>query len=135
VAEVRALLLDCSQSVDTNPQWIQYQKRMDDMALQYQRARQQGRMQALGQQVQQFQARMQGMRNQVSAFQRGQNAQAAQVNEWSNMLTGVTPTTDPLTGTSRTVWTGPRSSNWTNGRGDVRNSDLAPGGGWRQLRQ
>ena len=135
VAETRAILLHGSQSFALAAQWIQYQRRMDDMGLQYQIARQQGRRQALAQQVQEFQAQMQSMRNQVSAFERRQDAQASQVASWGNVLTGVTPTIDPLTGASHQVWTGAKSGYWINGRGETVNSDVSPGAGWRQLQQ
>jgi hypothetical protein len=73
------------------------------------------------------------MQNQVNAFESRQAAQAAQVQSFTNVLNGVTPTTDPLTGEQRDVWTGPRSNYWVNGTGQVVNSTDAPAAGWRQL--
>ena len=98
-----------------------------------QRIRQQGRLADLQAQVQQSAAKMQAMQNQVNAFERRQNAQAAQVESFSNVLNGITPTTDPLTGENRQVWTGPKSNYWVNGLGQVVNSTNAPAAGWRQL--
>jgi hypothetical protein len=134
LALARTVLLHLAQTFKLSPDWLNYQKQMDAYALQYQQARQQQRMAQLAQQVQQFQAQMQAMRNQVSAFENQQAAQAAQVQGFDNALVGVTPTIDPLTGQSQTVWTGPQSGYWTDGRGDVVNSATAPpGGGWHQL--
>ncbi len=130
---VRGILIHCVQSFHPNPEWLEYQKRMDTEGLQYQRVRQQGRMANLQLQMQQFSAKMQAMQNQVNAFERSQNAQAAQVEGFTNILNGVTPTTDPLTGENRLVWTGPKDNYWVNGTGQVVNSHDAPAAGWRQL--
>lgn len=105
---------------------------MDQQALDYQRARQQGRLRQLSQQVAEFEMKMQSMKNQVSSFERQQSRQAAQVESFGNILTGITPTTDPL-GNPRDVWTGPKNGYWTNGTGQVINSDTSPGAGWQQL--
>jgi hypothetical protein len=132
-ALVHRILPHCDRTMQWSPEWIRMQKKMDADALEYQRARQRQRMADLSRQVQQFEAKMQGMRNQVQAFQRQQSAQAAQVEGFTNVLAGVTPTTDPLTGENRKVNIGPKSGYWTNGLGDVRNSNSSPGPGWRQL--
>jgi hypothetical protein len=130
----RTILLHLAQTFKLSPDWLNYQKQMDAYALQYQQARQQQRMAQLAQQVQQFDAQMQAMRNQVSAFENQQAAQASQVQSFDNALVGVTPTYDPLTGQSQTVWTGSQSGYWTDGSGNVVNSAIAPpGGGWHQL--
>ena len=133
VALARSVLLHCVQSFQLRQEWIEYQKKLDAEGLQYQRVRQQQRLAALGQQIQQFEAQMQAMRDQVSAFERRQNAQAAQVESFTQALRGVTPTIDPLTGEAREVWTGPKSEYWTNGVGDVVNSNSQPSPGWHQL--
>lgn len=133
IAVVRSILTHCVQSFRLNPEWLEYQKRMDAEGLQYQRVRQQGRITDLQNQVQQFAAKMQAMQNQVNAFERRQNAQAAQVEGFTNALVGITPTTDPLTGENRQVWTGPKNNYWVNGTGQVVNSTTAPAPGWRQL--
>ena len=127
------ILLHESQSFQIAPAWKDYQKNMDDQGLQYQRARQQQRLNALAQQVQQFEAKMQAMRDQVNSFERRQNAQAAQVESFDKTLVGVTSTTDPLDGTKRDVWTGTKSGYWINGNGTVVNSTDSPGPGWRPL--
>jgi hypothetical protein len=133
IAAVRSVLTHCVQSFHLSPEWLEYQKRMDAEGLQYQRVRQQGRINDLQNQMQQFAAKMQAMQNQVNAFERHQNAQAAQVEGFTNALVGITPTTDPLTGENRQVWTGPKSNYWVNGTGQVVNSNSAPAAGWRQL--
>jgi hypothetical protein len=132
-AEARTIALHCAHSLVISPAWLEYQKRMDAEGLQYQRMRQQGRLQALQAQVQQFEARMQAMQNQVNAFEQHQAAQAAQVESFTNVLNGITPTTDPLTGEQRDLWTGPKANYWVNGLGQVVNSTDAPAAGWRQL--
>ena len=129
----RTILLHESQSLQITPAWKDYQKNMDDQGLQYQRARQQQRLNALAQQVQQFEAKMQAMRDQVNSFERRQNAQAAQVESFDKTLVGVTSTTDPLDGSKRDVWTGTKSHYWINGNGTVVNSTDSPGPGWRPL--
>ncbi len=133
VSLVREVLMHGSQTFQLNPSWIEYQKKMDADGLQYQIARQRHRIQVLGQQVQQFEARMQSMWNQVSAFEHQQNAQAGQVASFGNVLTGITPTVDPLNGETRDVWTGPRSGYWKDGQGTVVNSDISPGAGFHPL--
>ena len=133
VAAARTLALHCARSLEISPAWIEYQKRMDAEGLQYQRMRQQGRIRDLEAQVQQFEARMQAMQRQVNAFEQHQAAQAAQVESFTNALNGITPTTDPLTGERREVWSGPNANYWVNGLGQVVNSNSAPAAGWRQL--
>jgi hypothetical protein len=133
VAAARSIIERCAKSFKLADQWIQYQKKMDQDALVYQRARQQARRRQLSQQVAQFEMKMQTMKNQVNAFENRQTAQSAQVENWGNILTGITPTTDPL-GNPRNVWTGPKSGYWTDGKGQVINSDSAPGPGWQPLK-
>jgi hypothetical protein len=133
VSVARLVLEHCARTFKLNPAWIEHQKQLDEYAVQYQRARQQQRMQALAQQVQQFESRMQAMRDQVAGFERHQEAQAAQVDGFSQALRGVTPTIDPFTGQAKEVWTGPKGSYWTNGAGAVVNSTNAPAAGWKQM--
>jgi hypothetical protein len=132
VSVARDVLERVSRSFQLSPEWMQYQKRMDQEALAYQRQRQQGRLRELSQQVAQFEMKMQSMKNQVNAFESQQARQAAQVERVGNILTGITPTTDPY-GNRRDVWTGSKSGYWTDGLGRVVNSDLSPGAGWQQL--
>jgi hypothetical protein len=133
VGTARNVLRHAAQSLHVNPEWLEYQKRMDAAGLEYQRMRQQKRLRELQAQVQQFESQMHAVQKQVSAFERHQAASAAQVEGFTNALIGVTPTTDPLTGENRTVWTGPHSNYWVNGVGQVVNSTNAPAPGWRQL--
>jgi len=130
VAIARAVLLHCAQTFKLSPAWIEKQKQMDAYAMQYQRARQQQRMQALAQQVQQFEQKMQAMRDQVSSFERHQAAFQSQVDGFDQALRGVTPTIDPFTGQAKEVWTGQSPNYWENGKGDVVNSVNAPVGNW-----
>lgn len=131
VSVARAVLLHCAQTFKISPAWMEKQKQMDAFALQYQRARQQQRVQALAQQVQQFEAQMQAMRNQVASFESHQAAFSKQVDGFSQALRGVTPTIDPFTGEAKEVWTGSQSNYWTNGTSVV-NSVNGPAG-WRQM--
>jgi hypothetical protein len=134
VAEARAVLLHIAQTFKLSSQWMQQQKELDAFAIEYQRARQQRRVQEQTQQVRQFEAKMQTMRNQVVAFERHQTAQASQTDGFLQALRGVTPTSGPFNGEGREVWTGTRCTYWTNGSGAVVNTDLAPGGGgWHQM--
>jgi hypothetical protein len=132
IALARAILAHCSQSFQISPDWKQYQKRLDQEALAYQRQRQQNRMRELSRQVAEFEAKMQGMQNQVAAFERGQAAQADQVRRFGDTLTGITPTVDPY-GNTHNVWTGSKSGYWINGQGQTVNSDVSPGAGWQPL--
>ncbi len=134
VAEARAILLHIAQTFKLSSQWMQQQKQLDDFAIQYQRARQLKCPKALTAQMRQFEAQMLTMRNQLAAFERGQAGQAAQTNGFSQVLRGMSPTSDPFNGEARKVWTGTRCTYWTNGSGAVVNTDLAPGGGgWHQM--
>lgn len=132
-ALARNVLRHAALSFHVNPEWLAYQKRMDAAGLEYQRMRQQRRMNELQAQVQQFESQMRAMQSQVNAFERHQAANAAQVEGFTNALVGVTPTTDPLTGENRTVWTGTKNNYWVNGVGQVVNATNAPAPGWRQL--
>jgi hypothetical protein len=129
----RSILHRMAGSFQLAPAWIEHQKQMDTEGFEYQQMRQQGRMQAIQEQVRQFEAQMQTMQNQVNAFERHQVAQGDQVRDFTNALNGVTPTTDPLTGEQRDVWTGTKANYWVNGLGRVVNSTDAPAAGWRQL--
>jgi hypothetical protein len=133
VSLVQDIIVRAAKSFHLNPEWVEYQKRMDAEGLQYQRARQQQRMNEFQAQVRQFESRMRAMQSQVNAFERRQQAQASQVEGFTDVLNGLTPTTDPLTGENRKVWTGPKSNYWENGLGQVVNSTNSPGPGWRQL--
>jgi hypothetical protein len=132
VALARSILLRATQSFRLSNRWMEYQKRMEQEADAYQRARQANRRRELSRQVAEFEVRMQSMRNQVSAFEHQQGRQAEQVQSFGNILTGLTPTTDPY-GNHRDVWTGPKNAYWIDGQGRTVNSDTAPGPGWQAL--
>lgn len=132
MAQVRSIVEHLTGTMQLSPEWVARQNQMDQDALVYQEQRQQQRRRMLSQQVAQFEVRMQGMQSQVAAFEAGQARQAAQVASVGNTLTGVTPTTDPL-GNPHTVFTGPKSGYWINGRGETMNSDASPGAGWQRL--
>ena len=123
----------CVRSFRLNPQWLGHQQQMDNYALEYQRQRQAGRVRQIQMQVAQFEQSMKAMQQQVASFERGQQRSAAQSEEWGNILTGITPTVDPL-GNRREVWTGTKSRYFENGNGTVINSDVVPpGGGWVEM--
>ncbi len=132
VGLARSILEQGTRSFKLDDAWIAYQKRMDAEALLYQQQRQRDRRRMISQQVAQFEASMQAMQGQVAAFERGQARQAKQVETWGNILTGITPTTDPY-GNTHDVWTGSKSGYWMDGRGNYINSDLSPGPGWVKL--
>lgn len=132
VAAARAILFRATASFTLDPQWVQRQKQEDAYGMQYQRARQQQRIELLGQQVRQFEQRMQGMRDQVSAFERGQAQRQAQFEQFDQALRGVTPTVDPF-GNEREVWSGPYANYYRNGLGVILNSPSNPGGDWVRL--
>jgi len=128
------MMQHCVRSFRLNPQWLERQNKMDAQALDYQRQRQAGRVRQIQMQVAQFEQSMKAMQQQVASFERGQQRSAAQSEEWGNILTGITPTVDPL-GNRREVWTGTHSRYFENGRGAVINSDVVPpGGGWTELK-
>ncbi len=133
VAETREIILHSSKSFQLSPDWVQKQNQLDKDALVYQRRRQQARMQALSAQVAQFETQMQGMRNQVAAFERGQAQRQSQFQQWDNIISGITPTTDPY-GNTINVFNGPKSRYWYNpATGEERNADVSPGPGWEPL--
>lgn len=129
----RSIVSHSAQTFRLSQQWMAYQQQMDAEGLQYQRIRQQHRRDQLAQQVQQFESRMKGMQAQVNAFERHQAAFQGQVDQFSNALNGVTPTTDPLTGENRTVWTGTQDHYWANGLGQVVNSHDMPSSAYHEI--
>ena len=129
----RSVAQHSSQTFRLSQQWMAYQQQMDAQGMQYQRVRQQHRRDELAQQVQQLEARMSAMQNQVNAFERHQAAFQGQVDQFSNALNGLTPTTDPLTGENRTVWTGTQDHFWANGLGQVVNSHDKPSSSYYEI--
>jgi hypothetical protein len=132
-ALARNIAFKMASSFQLNPEWIEHQKQMDAQGMEYQRMRQQQRIYDIQQQVRQFEAQMQAMQNQVNAFERHQAAEAGQFQQFDNALVGVTPTTDPLTGEHRDVWTGTKANYWVNGQGTVVNSNDMPAPGFYEL--
>lgn len=135
VSSARDILRHCAQSFHITPEWLQYKARMDAEGLEYQRQRQAGRMRQLQQQQQEFEARMQAMKNQANAFEQHMSQERSQFQQMDDVINGVTPTTDPLTGETRKVWTGTQSNYWVNGLGQVvnSNSNPAPNQNWHEL--
>ena len=133
VALTRSIVLHSTKSFQLSPEWIQKQNQLDQEALVYQRQRQQNRMAVFNAQVAQLEEKMQGMRNQVAAFERGQAQRQSQFQAVDNVISGITPTTDPY-GNTVNVFNGPKSHYWYNpGTGQQKNSDNSPGPGWEPL--
>jgi len=130
---VRSIVQHATQSFQLNPQWIVYQKNMDAQGMAYQQLRQQQRRDQINAQIRQFESQMHAMQDQVNAFERRQDAQAAQVTSFTNTLTGIQPTTDPL-GNEHDVWMGTKSNYWMDGNGRYLNSTDSPGPGWTLLK-
>ena len=130
VALARDITIRAINSFQLSPEWIQKQNQLDQEALDYQRQRQQARMQAISLQMAQFEMRMQAMRNQVASFERGQAQRQSQFQAFDNVISGITPTTDPY-GNTVNVFNGPKSNYYRNpGTGEIRNADRSPGAGW-----
>jgi hypothetical protein len=113
-----------------NPQWKEYQDRMTQVGLAQIRAN-------FGQFMQQMQAydraRTAAMNQQVAGFEARQNAQAHQVSEWGEILTGVQTVRDPQTGNQFQVFSGPKANYYMNGTGVKINSNISPGPDFHQL--
>jgi hypothetical protein len=131
-ALARTIMLRMTESYHEQPGWVAQQKQYDAEAVEYQRRRQQGRMQVIKQQVAQFETNMQAMQNQVNTFERGQATRQKQVDGFLNILNGITPTVDPY-GNPHNVNTGPKANYWINGAGQTVNSTSSPGAGWQPL--
>jgi hypothetical protein len=133
-ALANVVLQHTAQTFRLRPQWLEHQKQVEAEGLEYQRQRQARRRRDMSMETARFEVRMQATQNQVNAFEHRQAEQADQAASWGNLLTGITPTVDPL-GNPRNVWTGPKNGYWTNGAGNVVNSDTPPpGGGWQPLK-
>ena len=130
-AEARSTLTRMAASLKLSDQWRTRQKQYDQEAIVYQQQRQQQRRREISLAVAQAEMKMQGLRDQVTRFEAGQAGQAKQVEDVGNILTGITPTTDPL-GDRVDVFTGTKSNYYTDGRGHYLNANEAPAG-WTQL--
>lgn len=113
-----------------NPQWKDYQARMTQAGLT-------NIMQNFNTFMQQMRAfdqqRRAAMNQQVAGFEARQTAQAAQVSQWGDILTGVTNISDPQTGEKFQVFSGPKSNYYRNGQGLTINSNISPGAGFYQV--
>ena len=113
-----------------NPQWKDYQARMTQMGLNQITAN----FNQFMQQMRAFhQQREAAMNQQVAGFEARQNAQAAQVSSFGDILTGVTNVTDPQTGEQFQVFSGPKANYYRNGTGITINSNISPGPGFYQV--
>ncbi len=120
LSTARAILLHMAQTFKINPAWVNYQTQMDTLGGQYMVARTQAKMAQLTAQVQQFEQKMQ--------------QEQAQFDSWDNIISGITPTIDPLTGQAYNVWSGAGGQYWVDSQGNVVNSNSMPsGGGYTQL--
>lgn len=109
---------------EVNPQWKQYQAQLTQAGLNVIM----GQFQDFMRQMQQFhQQREAAMNQQVSQYYAHQNAQASQVSNFCDTLTGLTNVRDPQTGNQFQVFSGPKSNYYRNGLGVTVNSTLSPG--------
>lgn len=111
----QAILLHMAQTFKLNPAWITYQNQMNVLGGQYMVALTQQKMAQLSAQVQQFEQKM--------------SQEQAQFDTWDTIISGFTPTIDPLTGQARDVPTGAAGEYWVDSSGNVVNSDTMPSGG------
>ena len=115
---------------EKNPQWVAYQNKLTQVGLQSVMSN----FQNFVQQMQSFdQARRSSMNAQVAGFESRTGAQAAQVSSFGDTLTGLQNATDPMTGDSFQVWTGPKSGYFKDASGNVINSNISPGAGFHQI--
>ena len=110
-----------------NPRWKEYQARITQMGLNQIR-------EIFNQFMQQMRAfdqqRQAAMNQQVAGFEARQNAQAAQVSSFGDILTGLTNGVDPQTGEHFQVFSGPKSNYYRNRAGVTINSNVSPGPGF-----
>jgi hypothetical protein len=130
VANVEAIATHMLNSVEKNPQWVLYQKQIEQAGLQ----NVQRNFQIFMQQMQQYHnARTQAWNQQVQGFEARQQASFQQSSSWCDTMTGLTNATDPLTGQKLQVWTGPNANYYINGLGVTVNANTSPGPGFNQL--
>jgi hypothetical protein len=133
VAFVRSVIIHVRKTYHINPSWLQYQREMGERGMAYQQWRQDQRRKALGQQIAEFQENMQQMRNQVTAFEHGQVQRQKQFQAWDNIVSGISPATDPY-GDTVNVINGSKNYYFQDpGTHEVRNSNTSPGPGWQQV--
>lgn len=115
-----------------NPRWEQYQEQMTKLGLEQIRA---GFQQFMRQMQAYHQERTAAMNQQVASFEAHQNAQAQQVSQWGEILTGLQSVVDPQTGEYFQVFSGPKSNYYVNGLGVKVNSNISPGPDFHELIQ
>lgn len=117
-------------SWQVSPEWEQHQQQMTQMGLQQMTAQ----FQQFLRQMQAYDAqRRAAMNQQVAQFEARQNAQAQQVSDFGEILTGLTTVSDPATGTQFQIFSGPHANYWIDGNGNKLNSTLSPGPAFHQL--
>ena len=125
VSKVEAIAEHMLNSIEKNPQWVAYQKQMEQAGL----ANIQRNFQVFMQQMQQYHnARTQAWNQQVSGFEARQHASFQQSSNWCDTMTGLTNARDPYTGENLQVWTGPKDHYFINGLGVTVNATNAPSG-------
>jgi hypothetical protein len=130
LAKAEAVAQHIIDSFHKNPQWVVYQKQMEQAGF----TNIQQNFQVFMQQMQQYHnARTAAWNSQVSHYETRQNAQANQVSNWCDTLTGLTNARDPQTGETFKVWTGPYSNYYINGMGNKVNAPTNPGAGYSQM--
>jgi hypothetical protein len=125
-----AVVQHMMDSWQKNPQWAQYQDQMTKIGLDQIRA---GFQQFMRQMQAYHQERTAAMNQQVASFEAHQNAQARQVSQWGEILTGLQSVTDPQTGEHFQVFSGPKSNYYVNGLGVKVNSNISPGPDFHEL--
>lgn len=130
VSRAQAIAQHMLSSIEKNPQWVAYQKRMEQAGVRdIQR-----NFQIFMQQMQQYHnARTQAWNQQVSGFEARQNASFKQSSNWCDTMTGLTNARDPYTGEKLQVWTGPNANYYINGLGNKVNATTSPGPAFHQL--
>ena len=128
--EAEAMSQHMIESWKESPEWKTYQDRMTQVGL--------GQMAGefrtfMGQMQAYHQQREAAMNQQVAGFEARMHSQADQVSSWGNILTGLTNVSDPATGQTFQVFSGPKSNYYMNGQGVKINSDFSPGAGFHQL--
>ena len=126
----RSMTQHMIESWEENPQWKEHQDQLTQMGLAQMKADFGRFMQQMAAFHQQREA---AMNQQVAQFESRQQAQAAQVSSWGNMLSGITNLYDPATGTQFQVLSGPKTNYYMNGNGVKINSDIDPGNGFHKV--
>jgi hypothetical protein len=114
-----AILKHAGESLTLNPEWAKIQKDLDDQ----ENARLQGRIHQTILATQAENAREQGIIQNMGR----------QNENFNDIINGVTFTRDPQTGQTREVQTGQGGPYWTNGLDTVMSSTFSPGPAYRQL--